>query len=427
MKNKNLKRILSLLFILVILFGSTGCWDRIELEEQAFVIMLGLDKGKTGNNVRLTVMVAIPSKIAGGAGGGGGGGGGGKQEQSVSIISMEVPSIFGGLNSMNTFVSRRLNLQHTKMLVIGEQLAKDGVGPTLGAINRFREIRRSMVVLVGRPTAEDYIKALQPKLGTSPSKYIEDIMIMADNTGAIPKAFYHEFLSGYESGGDEAFAMLGSARGKAPENPKVPELRDKAKTDLPGIGDPKREAGVDVDLPGTAVFNGQRLAGELNGDETRIFNMLRGKFRRAFMTFRDPIERDKIFVIDLRPGSSPKIKTSFSNGRPVIDVTLSMEGDLVAYQSLINYAEDDQKRGQMEGMVSGNLKERANKLVKKSQEQFDTDIFGFGNYARINFLTFQDWTNYHWLQKFKNAQVNIKVKFKIRRIGMSFGPPKPVR
>ena len=417
--------------IMAILFTSSGCWDRRELEEQAFVIMMGIDAGKQNNTIKLTVMIAIPSKLGGG-GGGSPGGGGGKQEESVSIITTEVPSITGGLNTMNTYVSRTINLQHMKMMVIGEKVAKQSTvtESALGAINRLREVRRTLNIIVGKPTAEDFIKSLQPKLGSSPSKYLEDLLIMSEQTGALPKSNYQSFLNNLESYGAETFALLGSVRKKKDEKrlEENTRIEGAAKTDIPGVDNIPRQGGIDIDLAGTAVFKGAKLAGELTGDETRIFNMLRGDFRRAFMTFRDPIERDKIFVIDLRQGSPPRINIKIKDGQPIIDIKLSLEGDLTAYQSKTNYGEDNEKRKLMEIMVAGNINERATKLIKKSQEEFDTDIFGLGtNNAKHLFLTWQDWIDYHWLEKFKDAQVNVIVKFSIRRIGLNFSNSKDNR
>lgn len=51
----------------------SGCWERKELNELAFVLALGLDKAEKGYNV--TMQVVIPSSIssqnAGGTGGAG--------------------------------------------------------------------------------------------------------------------------------------------------------------------------------------------------------------------------------------------------------------------------------------------------------------------------------------------------------------------
>ena len=115
------------IFILA-LFAATllaGCYDSREIDDMAYVVSLGLDKGKT-NALRLTIQIAIP--VATGAGGGGeGGGGGGEGSDSSFITTIETPSLYSGLNMANNYISKQLNMSHAKVIVISEEIAREGV------------------------------------------------------------------------------------------------------------------------------------------------------------------------------------------------------------------------------------------------------------------------------------------------------------
>jgi spore germination protein KC len=53
-----------LLIILVLPFLITGCYDRKELDDLAYAIALGIDKGDE-KNLDITYQIAIPLKISG--------------------------------------------------------------------------------------------------------------------------------------------------------------------------------------------------------------------------------------------------------------------------------------------------------------------------------------------------------------------------
>jgi spore germination protein KC len=56
------------------------------------------------------------------------------------------------------------------------------------------------------------------------------------------------------------------------------------------------------------------------------------------------------------------------------------------------------------------------KTIDKCKE-LNVDVFGSGEKAVKHFLTIQEWEEYNWLSRFKDAEVNTKVEFTIRRTG----------
>jgi spore germination protein KC len=64
------------------------------------------------------------------------------------------------------------------------------------------------------------------------------------------------------------------------------------------------------------------------------------------------------------------------------------------------------------------------KVIKKAQEEYNSDVIGFGNKVRNSFLTSQEYEDYHWPSKFKDAEINLEVKVVLRRVGVQFQPPE---
>lgn len=74
----------------------SGCWERKELNELAFVLGLGLDKAEDGYKV--SMQVVIPSSITSQSAGGSGGSG-----VPVVLYSFKVKTIYESLRKFNLF------------------------------------------------------------------------------------------------------------------------------------------------------------------------------------------------------------------------------------------------------------------------------------------------------------------------------------
>ena len=50
-----------------------------------------------------------------------------------TYISIDAPSSLSGANMINTALSRKVNFMHTKIFVVSEDLAREGIGDILNA------------------------------------------------------------------------------------------------------------------------------------------------------------------------------------------------------------------------------------------------------------------------------------------------------
>jgi len=54
----------------------------------------------------------------------------------VSYTTVEAPSIYSGLNMINSYVSKQLNMSQIKVLVFSEELAREGIEKYINALMR---------------------------------------------------------------------------------------------------------------------------------------------------------------------------------------------------------------------------------------------------------------------------------------------------
>ena len=105
------------------------------------------------------------------------------------------------------------------------------------------------------------------------------------------------------------------------------------------------------------------------------------------------------------------------DGKPVIHITLSLEGDMLAVESNINY-ESGENSKILESSVESYTREQTMQYLEKTAREFKSDICGFGEHAKGLFTTWAEWEAYQWKAKYRFATFNVHVNFNVRRPGL---------
>ncbi|MCL5935390.1 MAG: Ger(x)C family spore germination protein [Firmicutes bacterium] len=316
-------------------------------------------------------------------------------------------------NLVNTEFGRKISLQHTTAFVFSEELAREGLHHYLNPLNRYRETRGTTFVLVCRGKARDFLKKNMPPLEVSPAKQVHLFLKSSKLNALVHMIQFREFYQDTKSISREPVTPLVAISEKGLNLAGPPEL-DKLGDFL--AGDMPSDKG-EVQFIGSAVFKGDKMVGELTGDETRYLNMITGHMELSFLVVSDPEKKGEPVGINLRQARKPKIKVRFTPETPVIEVEIYQEPEIVGVGSGINY-ESTELKPVLEKALEDIIRERCEKLVARSQDEFRADIFGLGRYASKNFLTRSDWEKFHWEKVYPMARVEIKVHVKIRRTGL---------
>jgi spore germination protein KC len=424
-----LKKLICSILVLILICGFlSGCYDRREVDEAAYIIAIGVDKGKT-NKLKITLQLAVPLAMAGGGGGGGdeseGGGDGGDAAKGSDIITLETPTIYAGFNMANNFISRQINLSHAKAIIFSKELAQEGIGDLINALPRGREFRPTINVIIARGEAEEFIKSVKPKMEANPSKYYELITSAYRYTAFTANTQFHNFYVAGKALYMQPVAVLGGVgafKSSGDFSLEKSTYREKGK-DIAFEGDFKagslpKTGGVKSELMGLAVFNAGKMIGELDGEETSYHLMVTGEYQHSYHAMIDPIQKDKFLVLDVKESRNPQQTVQIVDGKPVIGVKVKLEGDLVGIQSGINY-ESAEKTNILEKAVEDHIKEGIENYLNKTAKELHSDIAGFGRKAKGKVLTNQEWENFGWFKMYRDSTFNVNVDFKVRRPGLN--------
>ncbi len=135
-KKRFIKKAVSISMIMLILFGMTSCGDYREIENEAFAVMVGVDKENDGYSYSIRVM-----------------------DKDSEISSAKGKSLGVALNSLSMQNSRAISLKNLRILAVSRKVAEDGILEIIKPIVEDTSTKNSIMLTVCSKSAKDFISA----------------------------------------------------------------------------------------------------------------------------------------------------------------------------------------------------------------------------------------------------------------------------
>ncbi len=409
---KPLRKAASLLMATLLMLGVTGCWDRVEINERAFVLALAVDKfdyseieekkeqeqkeqeqGETGGRQqqdsvrdpvdsprnRLVVSMVFPNvgllKSEGAI----------IPEDAKFALSTVGPNIFEAVRQLNTRMNSKTFFGHVKAVLVGEELLKDKklFLEVLDQLERDHEIGRKIYFLAVKGKAKDalFIKPLvEPIVG----RYLDQIF-QQRRTGR----FHGKNLGQIVTSIRETGAAL------------VPRLI---------VGE------KEFKVAGACVIKDNKHRGWLGEIETRAAQWI------------DNMAGQGIISVDINGISTPfeltelkrQLKISRDErGNIYLDILLKAEGNIAGHILEVHEEVMDEKFiAKVEEAVNKNMAAQCSGVMNKLQKEFRVDIWGIGDHIRKFHPEIWDDIKDNWKEVFPEMRVGISADIKVRRVGI---------
>jgi len=385
-----------LYLFLILTFLMTGCWDREELDDISIVTGIAVDPGDE-KKYRMTVEAIISSEF-------------GKQSAQgntpVVSYSLEGNSLSELSNKMNKGLTRKLVYSHTRVLYISEEVAREGLFGFLDFLDRSGQFRNDFNIMItkGNPASE-FTKITYPTQKSPSLKVNTQAETFTEEWGGDPNVKLYDFISSIISKGKSPVAaslkIKGNAEaGKTVENNKALEP----------------EALVVMD--GMAVFNNDKMIGTLSLEETRNFLWTQELMQTSLSIPCGESDQANEYFLDARiTMSKSNLEASYKNGTPQIKLSINGESRLQGIHCPRDITKLDVFTD-YEEKIEEYIKKEMISLITKVQEEYEVDIFGFGDALnRQNhkkFLEVQD----QWDEEFAKAELDVYVDMHLMRSGI---------
>ena len=397
-----LKKIISIIIVLTLVpFTLTGCQDAKGIENLAYVTAIGFDVGED-NLIKVTFQFAkLTSSEQSGS----------SQPQNSEIVTIDCSSFDSGLNIINSYISKKVNLSHCKIIVFSEEIAVTGILEHVSVLASDREIRPDCNVLVSKCKEKDFLDNSIPTLTNLTPRYYEILLNSKEYTGFSENVPLWKFFINMRNSTEEAVAILcGLNTSYTGTSEETSNLMDKDVNYKAGET-PLTGKTVSQNM-GLAVFSHDQLVGELDAIECVSYLMLTNNLDSCNISVPNPFENNSTINVKLELKKKTKNNVELVNGSPFIESNIYLNGSITS----ISLNTDDSRTETLstieeyiESYVSYNIKS----LLYKTAKDFKADIVGFGKDVVSDYLTIEEWRSLNWAALYKNSFFKVDVEVTI--------------
>lgn len=379
-----MRRLLICLLSLLLLVGSVGCMQSLSIGDYAYVLNIGVAEGET-MPFSVCFLVAMPE-----------GGKATDASTTLKLLSAEARTVYEAIETLNATLSRRLNFSRVFAVFVQEKLAKEDrmmefFDFPLGKLDLWLNLR----VLIAKDDVRSVLEGVVSESDPSLGKLKSNIGYLADRSGLTVDVSFSEMTEFFNNKtGDVLLAYCGA---------NAYELRSDLVGDdaYPYLGGSLlTESDLKTSIMGSAVFDGTKMVGTLNGRHTMLVMMVNGRFEMGRLPFGDG---EKPMTVSFRKLRPPKIEMQ-PNG---ITVRIYLEGD-VDQPYDVTLEELEAIRMYLEQELASELD-----AVIKVLQKANSDAMGFGRYAVRSFRTTEEWEKYDWKAVYRTIPVSFSVSVRM--------------
>lgn len=391
--NNIFKKIFILTIILVLLVAFNSSYSSLNLDNLAFVIGLGIDVSDT-KEIKVTFQFVKPPSTSEGS----------NEESQIIVDSIDTNSIANAINIMNTYFAKKLDLSHCRIIVFSEEIAKKGISNYIYTLMNDVQIRPSANVIVSKCNAEYYINSCNPSLENSISKYYDLFPDSSKYTGYLTNASIGDFFNSLICNYCDPYTILGSVTSANNGSSQIINTNDsEVQSGVSPISGTKG-----VENIGMAVFNEDKLVGELNAIETVCFNILEKKIDNFIISVPDPNNENSSLDVFITFKPKSKIDVKIVNGSPYIKIDYNFEGKVYSVTENTNYLNDSSLTA-ISNSCNKYLHSTITDYLYKTSQEFKSDINSFGKYVLSDFATNKEFKNYNWLNNYINSTFDVNI------------------
>ncbi|WP_339363627.1 Ger(x)C family spore germination protein [Vallitalea maricola] len=364
-----------------------GCWDYREIDEVEIVLGLGIDShitpakdaDKLSESQYLVTyeIVGIESK---------------EGQLKSRVLKDKGDTLYRAIRKIIEKNGKQVYLAHTKILIISEELARQGITEILDYTMRDAEYRPDVHVLItNNCNAEDIFKNDVTDIA---SMRLSDTLKNQGKIGTFESSTVWNIIDKITKKGFEPAISL-------------------IKVDKQHIG-----ANSVHTVGGTAVFKASKMVGKLSEDETLYYLFIDNEIKNQPLSMEYYFE-DQLGHISLEILSNETKVTPVVNGEELgVNINVNCK---VAINELSNQIDilDEKDRIDIEMNAEKDIEEGIVELITHVQKDYNSDIFGFGDlFKRQKNKTWKkvekDWDNV-----FPTLKINTNINVKIERSALS--------
>lgn len=373
---------IKLLIVIGLIFTLTGCYNYRELNQLAITSAIGIDK--KGDEYQVSIQVMNTQKQ-------------GSDDTSTGDQPKFVTYKETGKTLQSAFRNvvlespRRLYANHISLLVISEDVAKEGLSDVLDLLFRDTESRKQFLVLISKnSSSSDVLEVLTP-LETLNAKNITD-SIIADSQflGVSEEVTYEQLMDSYLNSKKEIVLPAIEVIGNVEEGEKTESLQDSS---------PKTK----VLLKGYSIFKADKLIGYLSNKDSINLGFVRNKIENTIIDYK--CSDENYMAIEL---VNSKTEISAKKNKLEVTINIKSQGNINEINCDLDITKD-KTIATLEKKINKKIENDIKKTIEKINTEYSSDVYGFEDLFYKNNPKFYQKMKSKYKDEFLN-NINIKVE-----------------
>lgn len=371
---KQRRRILLVLETILIIALCTGCWNYREIEKNTIVSGIAIDKGTAGYKYHLTYEVLhFP--------------GGNDQSVRADLLESDGDLIFEAIRKAMMETDQKLYFSNCNIVILSKEIAKEGLAPLTDFFLRDAEPRITLQFAVSDEDTAEKILSNQTKTNEPASFKIYKMMQESQNVlGHILSIPLYEVYNTLNS-----------------ENQDLT---------LPNIRLVKIAENLEPQLTTNVIFHQGKMVGYMPEDDNLFYLILKNKVKSGILPISVSSNEKNVSLEILK--CDTKLEPNVCGNNVTMKIQVELLAGIGEKSSLQeNDIAGNKELKKIERAASKTLKDGLTNLIYDIQNDYGTDILGFGN--KINQDRHADWEKLskNWDQTFKKVKCEITADVKI--------------
>lgn len=397
MKHITIRILLSALLVFILL-PLTGCWSNKEIEDLALIVGTSMDLEKQGGPREESAgqaggqphrnRITITNQFVTSETTGKGTKTGSSPQKAYNNVSETGDAILPTLRNMVLRIDKRAFAEHSKVIIIGEDLARTlDMQKILDFYIREQEMRPSGLLLIARNRASQTLESNKP-MDIPAFQLVEMTHGHGRTTKILPPTTITKIEGKLHSGASFLLQNVVSTKGE-------------------------------IKFTGAAVIEGKtkKLRGFLNEKDLEGLTWISGNGKGGLVKSVDRETGQPIIyeVISMKSKIIPHV-----NGNNIsFDIKIESEGRIAEHWVVSEKSIDTDFLKRVEKAVEEEVERLIENVLDKIQHEYKTDVAGFGNQLRIRYPRIWKTTKKDWDQIFSEVPMKSEVKVTIKDYGTS--------
>jgi spore germination protein KC len=361
-----------------------GCWNYREIELLDVVIGLAIDKDKTEDKLIFTAEIIRPSTSEG------------KSEFTSEIYESRGDTIFEAMRDLIIKTGRRAYWSHTNIIILSKEIAEGGVNEVIDMLYRDAEFRGDLFVLVSKEkTAKEIFQTGH-----------EEAVIRSDQLSYAFK--YQKVVS------------------KFPKSKLTEVVENLASKDsvllLTTVEIKNYPDRVQPEVYGSAILKYDKVIGYLEGEETQYALWARGDLKGGILVVKDILNSGNNMSFEVFSAKT-KLKPQYEPDNINMKVDVRAHVSIAEVSGNIPFHEEETKK-KLEEYAEKALEKQLKLIIKRAQDEYESDIFNFGNKIRVDNPKIWKKVKDNWSSEFTDMGVEISVDLDIKGSSLTSKPIK---